>query len=111
MLDDGRGFDPSSTRAGVGLSAMRERVEAGGGIEIKSPPGGGTEVALKNSLGAVLQLLDVYDAFPNGVDHGLGAIEDVQPVDVGGVVPDCLLRDPKSPGYLPVAHAQGPCYL
>src|SRR5215207_7266908 len=27
VSDDGRGFDPASTRAGVGLSAMRERVE------------------------------------------------------------------------------------
>jgi signal transduction histidine kinase len=52
VLDDGRGFDHSSTRAGVGLSAMRERVEAlGGEIEIKSPPGGGTEVALRIPLG------------------------------------------------------------
>jgi signal transduction histidine kinase len=52
VLDDGRGFDPSSTRAGVGLSAMRERVEAlGGEIEIKSPPSEGTEVALRIPLG------------------------------------------------------------
>jgi signal transduction histidine kinase len=52
VLDDGRGFDPSSTRAGVGLSAMRERVEAlGGEIEIKSPTSEGTEVALRIPLG------------------------------------------------------------
>jgi signal transduction histidine kinase len=31
VTDDGRGFDTASTRAGVGLSAMRERVEGLGG--------------------------------------------------------------------------------
>src|ERR671920_1075130 len=58
--------------------------------------------------GTVLQIPDVDDAFPHGVDHRLGSVEDVQlPVDVGGVVPDRLLRDAKSVGYLPVAHAPG----
>src|SRR5918995_4810075 len=64
--------------------------------------------------GTVLQLLDVYDAFPYGVDDGLGSVEDVQlPVDIRGVVPDRLLRDAKRPGYLPVAHTlrQGPYHL
>jgi signal transduction histidine kinase len=51
VLDDGRGFDPSSTRAGVGLSAMRERVEVlGGEIEVRSRPGEGTTVALRVPL-------------------------------------------------------------
>jgi signal transduction histidine kinase len=52
VVDDGRGFDPASTRAGVGLSAMRERVEGlGGKIEVKSPPGEGTRVTVRVLLG------------------------------------------------------------
>jgi signal transduction histidine kinase/GAF domain-containing protein len=52
VSDDGRGFDPASTRAGVGLSAMRERVEGlGGKIEVKSPPGEGTKVTVRIPLG------------------------------------------------------------
>ena len=52
VTDDGRGFEPSSTRAGVGLSAMRERVEAlGGEIEVESRPGEGTKVRLRVPLG------------------------------------------------------------
>jgi PAS domain S-box-containing protein len=51
VIDNGRGFDPASPRAGVGLSTMRERVEAlGGEIEVKSPPGEGTKVALRVPL-------------------------------------------------------------
>jgi signal transduction histidine kinase len=45
VADDGRGFDPGSPRAGIGLSAMRERVEGlGGEIEVRSRPGEGTKV-------------------------------------------------------------------
>jgi PAS domain S-box-containing protein len=52
VSDDGRGFDPASTRAGVGLSAMRERVESlGGKIEVRSPPGEGTKVTVRIPLG------------------------------------------------------------
>jgi len=52
VFDDGRGFDPSSTRAGVGLSAMRERADAlGGEIEVESRPGEGTKVRLRIPLG------------------------------------------------------------
>ena len=52
VTDDGKGFDSASTRAGVGLSAMRERVEGlGGGIEVKSRPGGGTGVTATVPLG------------------------------------------------------------
>jgi len=48
VIDDGRGFDPASSRAGVGLSAMRERVEAlGGNFEVGSRPGEGTEVTVR----------------------------------------------------------------
>src|SRR5918995_1622311 len=57
---------------------------------------------------AVLQIPDVNDAFPHGVDHRLGSVEDVQfPVDVGGVVTYRLLRDAQRTCYLPVAHALG----
>src|SRR5215204_3231362 len=52
VVDDGRGFDPASVRAGVGLSAMRERIEdLGGKIEVRSRPGEGTKVAVRVHLG------------------------------------------------------------
>jgi signal transduction histidine kinase len=52
VIDDGRGFDPASVRAGVGLSAMRERVEGlGGEIRISSKPGGGTRVGIRVPAG------------------------------------------------------------
>ena len=52
VADDGRGFDAASTGVGVGLSAMRERVEGlGGGIEVDSRPGAGTTVTVKVPLG------------------------------------------------------------
>src|SRR5918998_3499880 len=58
--------------------------------------------------GTILHSLDVYDALPDGVDHRLRPIEDVQlPVNVRGVVPHGLLRDAKSVGNLPVALALG----
>jgi PAS domain S-box-containing protein len=47
VSDDGRGFDTSSVRAGVGLSAMRERIEGlGGTFAVYGRPGGGTRVAV-----------------------------------------------------------------
>jgi signal transduction histidine kinase len=52
VIDDGRGFEPESAKAGVGLSAMRERVEGlGGKIEVRSPPGEGTKVTVRVPLG------------------------------------------------------------
>src|SRR5918997_5667331 len=58
--------------------------------------------------GAVLQIPDVNDSFPHGVDHRLGPVEDVQlPVDVGGVIAYSLLGDAQRVCYLPVAHAVG----
>ena len=52
VIDDGRGFDRASVRAGVGLSAMRERAEGlGGKIEVRSRPGEGTRVAVRVPLG------------------------------------------------------------
>jgi PAS domain S-box-containing protein len=48
VWDDGRGFDPGSVWAGVGLSAMRERAAGlGGSIEIDGRPGTGTRVVLR----------------------------------------------------------------
>ena len=53
VVDDGRGFDSASVRAGVGLSAMRERIEGlGGKIEVRSRPGEGTKVTVRVHLGS-----------------------------------------------------------
>jgi signal transduction histidine kinase len=52
VTDDGRGFDAASTRVGVGLSAMRERVEGlGGAFEAESQAGEGTKVRVTVPLG------------------------------------------------------------
>jgi PAS domain S-box-containing protein len=52
VIDDGRGFDPASVRTGVGLSAMRERVEGlGGEIRIESRLGEGTVVRVRVPAG------------------------------------------------------------
>jgi PAS domain S-box-containing protein len=52
VADDGRGVDLESTRAGIGLSAMRERVAGlGGAFEVKSQPGEGTSVRVTVPLG------------------------------------------------------------
>ena len=48
VADDGQGFDATSDNAGIGLSAMRERVEGlGGEIEVRSPPSEGTKVTVR----------------------------------------------------------------
>ena len=48
VSDDGRGFDMASVRAGVGLSAMRERIEGlGGTLAIYGRPGQGTRVVVR----------------------------------------------------------------
>lgn len=45
IRDDGRGFDPSETSQGFGLTGMRERVAlAGGELELSSSPGRGTTI-------------------------------------------------------------------
>jgi signal transduction histidine kinase len=45
VVDDGRGFDPTTTPAGSGLQNMRDRLEAlGGALEIATWPGEGTIV-------------------------------------------------------------------
>ena len=51
VSDDGRGFNPALVHPGVGLSAMRERIEGlGGEIELKSAPEEGTKVTLRVPL-------------------------------------------------------------
>jgi signal transduction histidine kinase len=49
VIDDGRGFDPGSTRReGFGLIGMRERASAvGGSLEIRSGPETGTRLAAR----------------------------------------------------------------
>jgi signal transduction histidine kinase len=45
--DDGRGFDPTLTGAGVGLQVMRQRLEdIEGSLDIESVPGVGTTIAV-----------------------------------------------------------------
>jgi signal transduction histidine kinase len=46
VRDDGRGFDAAATTMGTGVQGMADRLDAlGGKLEIRSEPGGGTEVA------------------------------------------------------------------
>lgn len=52
VSDDGRGFDVTSARAGVGLSAMRERIDSlGGTFTVYGRPGEGTRVVVSIPLG------------------------------------------------------------
>jgi signal transduction histidine kinase len=45
VADDGAGFDLGSTRRGIGLRSMEERVQAlGGALEVRSSPGSGTSI-------------------------------------------------------------------
>ncbi|HEY7488541.1 MAG TPA: histidine kinase [Streptosporangiaceae bacterium] len=54
IADDGVGFDPAARpAAGVGLAAMRERVNAlGGSLTVESLPGEGTTIAVSTPLTA-----------------------------------------------------------
>jgi signal transduction histidine kinase len=48
VVDDGQGFEPRSSRRGVGMSSMQERAEAlGGEVEVESEPGKGTRVLVR----------------------------------------------------------------
>jgi signal transduction histidine kinase len=50
--DNGVGFDSRTAPAGVGLISMTERVEhAGGSLQIRSQPGGGTDVDVRVPCG------------------------------------------------------------
>jgi signal transduction histidine kinase len=52
--DNGRGFDPSTVKEGLGLGSMRNRaVEMGGELEIESSPGGGVSLVLRIPLAAL----------------------------------------------------------
>jgi signal transduction histidine kinase len=45
VSDDGRGFDPATTRSGLGLEGMADRIDAiGGTLEVRSAPGEGTTI-------------------------------------------------------------------
>jgi len=46
VVDDGRGFDPSTTGRGTGLQGMADRLDAVGGVlEVQSRPRSGTTVS------------------------------------------------------------------
>jgi signal transduction histidine kinase len=50
ITDDGRGFDPKE--AGLGLTSMRDRARAAGGrLDVRTQPGGGTTVRLEVPAG------------------------------------------------------------
>lgn len=47
VVDDGDGFDPDAPHSGFGIDGMRERVAlAGGRLEVRSQPGGGTALVV-----------------------------------------------------------------
>ncbi len=51
ISDAGRGFDPDSTKGGLGLVSIKERVmAAGGSLTIKTRPGDGTRVLVRMPL-------------------------------------------------------------
>lgn len=51
ITDDGQGFDPATTPAGMGLTNMRARIEAlGGTLEVRAMPGAGTTVRFRVPL-------------------------------------------------------------
>ena len=46
VIDDGTGFEPSTSRSGAGLQSMRDRLGAlGGRLSVVTEPGKGTTVA------------------------------------------------------------------
>ncbi|MDX2376802.1 sensor histidine kinase [Microbacterium sp. LRZ72] len=75
IVDDGRGFDPTSPGSGYGLDGMRERVGlAGGELRIDSAPGRGTEVLVRLPAAAASDESPPRPAEGDGpADGGLGA--------------------------------------
>jgi signal transduction histidine kinase len=62
VRDDGAGFDPTAVTGGVGLTSMRDRVAAVGGVvEIESRPGRGTRVSARIPLDGVVLGSGVVD--------------------------------------------------
>ncbi|WP_165423266.1 sensor histidine kinase [Ktedonosporobacter rubrisoli] len=56
IRDDGQGFEPSSTRPGMGLKNIRERVTPfSGSVEVESAPGKGTTLTISIPLLEKLQ--------------------------------------------------------
>jgi signal transduction histidine kinase len=54
VSDDGRGFDPTAVAGGVGITGMRDRIEAiGGAFALAAAPGRGTSVRITLPLDAV----------------------------------------------------------
>jgi signal transduction histidine kinase len=52
VADDGPGFDPATAPHGAGLTNMADRLGAvGGALEIRSTPGGGTEISGRVPVG------------------------------------------------------------
>ncbi len=65
VSDDGRGFDPEQTTAGLGLRGMHDRVAMlGGTLSINSAAGRGTEVKAVIPVGR-----EARDAAPQGVER------------------------------------------
>ena len=60
--DDGKGFLPTGTVPGNGLSNMKQRLQnIGGSCVVESEPGKGTTVHLRLRIGAVVQASKTYD--------------------------------------------------
>lgn len=53
VADDGRGLDPATSSAGMGLRNMRTRAaDVGGDVRVTSTPGSGTEVVFEVPIGS-----------------------------------------------------------
>ncbi|HET9074048.1 MAG TPA: GAF domain-containing sensor histidine kinase [Solirubrobacteraceae bacterium] len=74
VRDDGRGFDPTATTQGFGLSGIRERVLLSrGSLTITAAPGEGTEVAAALPLSG-RELLADEPTPAGGLAHGMSEI-------------------------------------
>jgi signal transduction histidine kinase len=57
VADDGPGFDPTVATRGAGITNMADRLGAvGGTLEIRSTPGGGTEISGRVPVGGAQTL-------------------------------------------------------